>query len=370
MSALWDLAVIGGGVFGTSVAALASAAGKTVGLIEQFTIGSPRATSHGSRNLSVPWVKPGQIEATMFSIDFWKGISRGNALQSTRQLEVNRPGTAVEQTVRQLQAHGASYRLLTSSGLSTVTPQLRFGEGAEGLLVEGHGWVANSNLLALLAQYASQLGAAIHEHTETTEIFSDGDSVRIHTKRGVFVAKHLVIAAGPWATRGLVQNGGFAIPLTTTQEQAIYFRGASGPQFAPGEFPFVEDASRTTPGYYIIPDVDGQGIKIGAKGLGPTFEFDGSPLVADDKRTEAVIAYAQATLMIDTTEQTLQPCAYTVLAPKYQAQFTRSSTLRNVYAILGCSGSGFKLGPAVAEVALAAIDDRTPRFAGGESFVS
>ena len=370
MNALWDLAVIGGGVFGTSLAALAAATGKSVGLIEQFTIGSPRATSHGSRNLSVPWVKPGQIEATKFSIEFWQGVSRGNALQSTRQLEVNRPGTAVEQTVQQLQAHGASYRLLTSSGLTTVTPHLRFGEGAEGLLVEGHGWVASNNLLTLLAEHAAQLGAAIHEHTETTEIHPQGDYVRVHTKRGVFVAKHLVVAAGPWATRSLVQHAGLAMPLTTTQEQAIYFRGASGPQFAPCEFPFVEDASRTAPGYYIIPDVDGQGIKIGATGLGPTFEFDGSPLVADPKRTEAVIAYAQATLMLDTTEQTLQPCAYTVLAPKYQVQVTRSSTMHNVLAILGCSGSGFKLGPAAAEVALAAIDDRTPRFAGGESFVS
>ena len=178
-----------------------------------------------------------------------------------------------------------------------------------------------------------------------------------------------MIAAGPWTTQRLAQNAGFALPLTTTQEQAIYFRSASGPQYAPASFPFVEDASRATPGYYIIPDVDGQGIKIGAKGFGPAFPFEGEPLTADPARTEAVLAYAKATLVADTTERTVQPCTYSVLAPKYQVQVVRSSTMPRVFAILGCSGSGFKLGPAAAEVALATIESREPRFAGGESFV-
>ncbi len=375
IGSLWDLVVIGGGIFGSALAKAAADAGKQVCLTEQFQIGTNRGTSYGSRNLSVPWIKPGQIEATKFAIEFWRKLvhdASNGALHATSQLEVYRRGAQVNQSVSQLELHQTKYQLLETDLLRGRFPQLRFIDDAEGLQVDGYGWVGNGpSLVKAVAQAAADRGATVKEQTAVTMVRAQGDYIVIQTTHGALVSRKVVFAVGPWATMPLLKSVGIDLPLVTTQEQAIHFHNAGDRRFAPPEFPFVEDSSRGAPGVYIIPDVDGEGIKIGMKGLGPTFPFAGEPFEEAPARAEAIREYARQALPVDSSNERLLPCCYTVLAPAYQAVLARSKDpqLPNVFAITGDSGSGFKLGPALAEVTLATLDGRNAAFAGGESFI-
>lgn len=354
-----DVIVVGGGVYGCAAAWAYARRGRRVVLLERQTVASGAGTSHGSRNLGVPWAKPPLIPAARFALSLWREVERaanGPLLRWTGHLDVaaaEAPGRdALEST---LTSYGAGFERLSgrqvSERFAVSTPP-----DADAFYLPGESAVGRGeSLMRALVEEAVRHGANVHEQTIVTSIAKRGSGLIVETDRGTHRAAEVILAIGPRAAGDLFPRVGIRIEPYVTAEQVVYLRGAGAHR--PKTFPMIEDTSLGAPGFYVIPEVEGAALKVGQKGTGPRTAFTGLPGTLDEDRTRRILDYARRLLGDPCDVMTAEPCFYTLLAPRFHTVVIPSSddTLTGVFAITGCSGSGFKLAPAVA-LALASRD--------------
>ncbi len=240
----FDVAVVGAGVIGLSVAWRAARSGLRVLVLERDTIGS--GASHVAAGMLAPVAEADAQEAALLDLGLrsaaaWPAFAAelGVQLQTGGTLVVARDRDEAEWLERELALRARlelrAERLLPSAARSrepALAPTLR----AAFLAADDHS-VDPRALLSALAAAARAAGAEIREHAPVDDL-------------GALPATSVVLAAGAW-------SGALAdVPVRPVKGQTIRLRPR------PGDPPLLTHTVRFDGGY-LVPRADGR-IVLGA----------------------------------------------------------------------------------------------------------
>jgi sarcosine oxidase len=328
-----DVVVVGTGVLGAAAGWNLARAGREVVLLERFSVGHPRGSSHGhSRVVRYSYGNPEYVRMMAEAFPLWRELEEeaGETLLTvTGGLDMG--GEAVSTNAAALEAAGVPFEIIDGKEavarypVLSVPPEERFlFQGDTGIVAADRAWRA-------FAAAAVHRGADLREETPVVEIRSSSDRAEVVTDAATYRARAVIVTAGSWA-RDLLGAIGVDLPVTPTRETVAYYEIGDGPLPV-----FIE---WLTPAIYALPS-PGEGLKVAEHHAGPQTDpdEDGSPSAASLERLRAWMARrfpaaAETPLRVET-------CIYTNTADE------RFVVERHGRVVVGsaCSGHGFKFAP-------------------------
>lgn len=199
-----DLAVIGGGLMGLSVAVEAARGGMTVVLLEAERIGrhASGASAGGVRSLNR---HPAEIPLARAALSVWRELpARLGAdcgFVPSGQIRVALDAAGMEGLAsRAALTHGLGYeheQLIDAAALVAREPALA-GRVVGGLVVEDDGFADPLASLKAYRAAALQAGVALHEGVRVDLVTATGAGFALDTTNGAVTARRVVNAAGAW----------------------------------------------------------------------------------------------------------------------------------------------------------------------------
>jgi sarcosine oxidase subunit beta len=204
-----DVAIIGGGIVGSSIAYHLTAAGcKDVLVIERETHQGKGSTGKSMGGVRAQFATPVNIRMSLYSIPFYAtfeerlGHPSGYKQQGYLFVATSEAHLAYLATNQQCQK---SLGLTTASMLSaqeiaTMFPQLRSDDIVGGSFCSTDGFVDPYSAMVGFMSWAAEHGARLWRDTEVTGILTDEKGIAgVQTTRGEVATRLVVNAAGPWA---------------------------------------------------------------------------------------------------------------------------------------------------------------------------
>lgn len=358
--AVYDVAVIGLGVFGVWTAWHLAQHGASVAVVDAYGVGHARASSGGeSRVIRLSYGgDPIYSPMARESLDAWAEVSargREPILHLTGVLWFSPATDAyMAKSVDWLAANKVEHRRMDLAGLRAAYPQIVFRDGESGFLETKSGaLIAGRGVRAVLADAGleARLLKAGPPERDTGGAYAVGPDLR---------ARSLVYACGPWLPKLFPEALGGRI--TPTRQEVYHFGAAPGDQrFSAPALPVWADFNGGEM-VYGIPDLEGQGFKIAFDPHGPVVDPDTQSRLVG----EPGVARARAYLA-----QRFPGLAEAPLIHARVCQYENSSNgdflmdrlpgHDRVWLLGGGSGHGFKHGPAVGRrMAAHVLDAATP----------
>jgi sarcosine oxidase len=218
-----DLVVVGAGLMGTATAWAAARRGLSVVLLEQFTLGHARGSSHGSaRILRRAYLDPLYVRLTGEALPLWRRLEAESGRDLVRIAGGIDHGRRrdPEGIARALDAAGVEHELLDAGSAAARWPGMVF-DGP--VLFHPQAGTVDAALAVLAAtEVAERQGAVVVGNARVLRLDVADDEVRVASSRGTVQAQRVVVAAGPWAEQLL--HGVVPLPaLTVSQQQVFHF---------------------------------------------------------------------------------------------------------------------------------------------------
>ncbi len=215
----FDVAIIGGGVIGLSIAREAATRGLRVAVIERGRFGGE--SSHAAAGMLAPQSEAERdddfFRLACASRDMYPQFARELQDETNIDIELDTTGTlylalneADDAEIRhrhrwQSQANFA-VELLTFDAARAREPRISPHTRC-ALLFPNDGQVENRRLIVALTQACENLGVRLMPHTEVVRLHSSHNQAqRIETTDGEIRAAHYVIASGAWSGRLLQEH--------------------------------------------------------------------------------------------------------------------------------------------------------------------
>ena len=239
----FDLIVVGAGGVGSAAAYHAARRSLRVLLLEQFSVGHTRGSSHGgSRIIRYTHDNLGDAAQMPATFALWRELEQASGvplLQMTGGLYL---GPADEPWLRRsrdaLTALGFPFRLRSGDDLAAAYPQWRFGPDWVGVEQDESGILAASTCVAILTDQAQRHGARLRTQTPVASVTPDGAGVSVRTAAGETLrSERVILAAGPWSARFLAGLVDFTVHLRVTHQQVAYFAARDVSAYSVGRFP-------------------------------------------------------------------------------------------------------------------------------------
>jgi sarcosine oxidase subunit beta len=209
----WDVAVIGGGLMGLSIALACARAGMAVLLLEAGRVGrgASGASAGGVRSLNR---HPAEIALVRAALPLWRDagrdLGRDVGFRASGQIRVAMDDAAMAR----LEARAAMTRelghdherVVDAAALTAREPGLA-GRGVGALLVEDDGFADPLASLRAYRAIALAAGATIRERTPVRALARDGAGFALETDAGPVRAGLAVNAAGAWGAALAAQVG-------------------------------------------------------------------------------------------------------------------------------------------------------------------
>ncbi len=372
---IFDVAVIGAGVFGAWTAYQLQCAGAAVVLVDAYGPANSRASSGGESRMIRMGYGPDEIYTRMAqrSLILWKEIfdrlGTPQLFQPTGILWLARERDAYcEATLATLERCQIRSERLDRAELGRRYPQLELGEISWGILEPDSGvLLARSAVQALVAEARSAgvvyLNEAVRPDTDTTQLAgernnaqsSTGNLPSLRTVSGDdVIAKQFVFACGPWLPK--IFPALLANLIHVTRQEVVFFgvpEGHASQRFGPEAMPAWIDFSDLV---YGVPNLDNRGYKLAIDAHGPSFDPDVDDRVVSLDGLVAARAYLGRRLpeLADAPVTETRVCQYENTS-NGDFLIDRHPAFGNVWLVGGGSGHGFKHGPAVGEHVAALI---------------
>lgn len=341
-----DIAVVGGGIVGAATArALGGRAGSVV-LLEQFSFGHERGSSHGaSRIFRLNYPDERFVRLAQAADASWRELESECGARLVERVGSLDLGPVGAETGRALAACGVRHDVLGAQEICSRWP-LRLEPHETGLFQADGGYTNAARAHAALLDSARDGGVELREHTPVRSLTVGRRAVELELDRGTLSARAVAVVAGAWSS-GLLSGAGVELPVVPTRETVLYLDAPWA-----GGVPSVIDYDRLpTRGQDGITRVGqaayalaapGEGLKAGLHHSGPVADPD-EPGKPDDGVARWVAEWAQA--RYDGVGEPLraETCLYTSTADE---QFVLERHGRIVVGS-ACSGHGFKFAPAV-----------------------
>jgi sarcosine oxidase len=328
-----EVAVVGAGVMGLATARVLAEAGRDVAICEQFEVGNPDGSSHGSsRIIRLSYPEERWVRLAQEAYPLWQKLEAafGRAL-------LDQPGTLDlghwEANRDALAVCGVPFEVLDAAAIERRFP-IRV-EGNESGLFQADGGVVYADLaLQALLGSAAAAGAQLRERTRIKSIEDEGETVSLDDLR----AKAVVVTAGAWAP-GLV-----GVDAAPTRETTSYF------SFEEPVPSLIDTSAGETHAYALA--APGTGLKAGFHQSGPAIHPD-EPGEPDAGIAERTSAWVERRFRGVGPAVRLETCLYTT-RPDDEFVLERKQRV-----VIGspCSGHGFKFAPVIGErLAALALD--------------
>jgi len=357
---LYDVAVIGAGVFGAWTAHHLRQAGQRVVLLDAYGPANSRASSGGESRIIRMGYGADEIytRSAMRSLTLWQEFFRGVGqplFHQTGVLWTAAEGNIHTETTRQTLARcGAHFAYLGPAELQARYPQMAFAPGTWGILEPESGTLMARRAVEAVVSDAVGRGVVL-VRAAIAAPRATGTLAEVRTASGGTIrAGVFAFACGPWLPK--VFPDLLAKRITPTRQEAFFFGPPPGDtRFIPPAMPVWIDFSDPR-GPYGFPDLEARGVKIAFDQHGPHIDPDRVDRVpsadalaaARDFLGERFPALSGAPLV------EARVCQYENTS-NGDFLIDRHPDFTNVWLVGGGSGHGFKHGPAVGEYAAAAL---------------
>jgi glycine/D-amino acid oxidase-like deaminating enzyme len=357
---LYDVAVIGAGVFGAWTAHHLCQYGQHVVLLDAYGAANSRSSSGGESRIIRLGYGADEIytRSAMRSLILWRQFCQDTGQTLFHQTGVlwtaSERDPYTENTRRTLAQCGAAFESLSPTELRSRYPQMHFAPGAWGIFEpESGALMARRAVEAVVADAMRRDVALLREAAAAPH--GAGSAAEVPTASGAAIrAGAFVFACGPWLPKVFPEL--LAKRIQPTRQEAFFFGTPPGdPRFAPPAMPVWIDFSDLR-GPYGFPDLESRGVKIALDRHGPPVDPD----TAERLPSADGLAAAREVL-----GQRLPVLRHAPLVEARVCQYENTSNgdflidrhpdFDNVWLVGGGSGHGFKHGPAVGEYVAARI---------------
>lgn len=234
-----DVAVIGAGVIGGSIAYELGMRGASVRLVDSR--GAGLGATQAAAGMLVPYIEGfGRPILTMAARSlgmydaFIERVARDSGIrvgyQRTGSLQVAMADEPIDEfaaTAACASAAGIRCTLLDGKQARETDPQLS-PDVRSGLLIPDHGFVVATELTGALLTAAVKQGARVRAPERVSRISPQGESLEVQLGDERMTARHVVIAAGSWS--GQIEISGVpALPVRPVRGQLLQLRSGGPP---------------------------------------------------------------------------------------------------------------------------------------------
>ena len=347
----FDALVIGGGINGLSALYhLKRLGAERVGLVERFSIGHDRGSSHGAARVTrSAYIAPEYVRLMQWvHAEEWPRIEKAVGKQlvySNPGIYTGLPCERLDRYINAVQQVGVDVELISAGEARERFPQFTFVNAESALLDKTGGFVSAKEAVDSLAGLARENGVIIHENTIVHGIDPASDPVRVETSAGTLQAERLIVTAGAWARELLP----FLKPRLTISRQTVgYFTPAAEPEaYRPGRFPvwvYMEQEENDL--FYGMPEFGRAGIKVARHmRVGVDDDPNEEPDAIDQEKIDDVKRFMASFFSCkDWTLADAEHCLYTN-APNEDFIIDLHPENPRIAFGAGFSGHGFKFGP-------------------------
>lgn len=360
---MFDVIIIGAGAMGSAAAYHLAKDKRRVLLLEQFSIGHTRASSHGeSRIFRYAYPQLSYARLAMQCKPMWRELEADageTLLRDTGGLDFADEPAAfaqVQEVAQALAAAGGAYDILDRAALARRFPQFTLGADAIGVYSPDAGVLNATRCVLAMSSRAAHHGAVVQDNEAVRDLIPRQNSVEVVTDAGRYTAAKVIVTAGAWVNT-VLSRVGISLPVRVSQEQVVYFTPRHADGFMPGAFPIWIHHRAGGDHTYGFPIMGRPGAKI-------AFHHDGN-FVDDISRytatpSEAVTArlreYIRAHIPeLDGAAFDPTACLYTT-TPDENFIIGPAANAPNVIIGSPCSGHGFKfaigIGRTLADLAI------------------
>jgi sarcosine oxidase len=354
----FDVIVIGLGGWGSATLYHLARAGRKVCGVEQFSIGHDRGSSHGeSRIIRMAYfLHPDYVPVLRRSYELWRALELewGEPLMDLNGLLCFGPpnGELARGLAASYAAHSLPHERLSAAEAMQRFPQFRIAERSVCYWDPMGGYLRPERCLHAHVQGAQAAGASLLQGEPVLALERDGAGMAVQTNHRTLRAEKVVLAGGAFTNwlLGMLDGGA---PVQPVRKVLFWYRMAQAPDFAPQRFPcwIAEDGGRA---FYGFPTLDWHELKAAEDSGGQTLEnlTDAArdPLPEDEPRLRE---FLQRTFGEKIGERARhRTCLYEMTADRHFI-VDRHPRFENVIIAAGGSGHGYKLCPAIGELAAA-----------------
>ena len=350
---VYDVAVVGAGVFGAWSAYQLRLGGASVLLIDAYGPGNSRASSGGESRIIRLGYGPDEIysRSSQQAFKVWQQLfekTDQQLFQKTGVLWLAREHDEYcEATLATLQRIDANFERLDGDELDRRFPQLKFGPTTWGILEPDSGVLLARRAVQAVAAQAQVNGVEYVQEAILPPRATPRKLSSIQTTSGKEItAGQIVFACGPWLPKlfpdlldGLIH---------VTRQEVIFLGVPPGDDsFNLGVMPTWVDFNDLV---YAMPNLDGRGFKIAIDAHGEEFDPDSGERVVTPNGLKAVREYLARRVprLADAPVTETRVCQYENTS-NGDFLIDRHPGFENVWLVGGGSGHGFKHGPVVGE---------------------
>ncbi|KAE9552569.1 hypothetical protein FO519_004226 [Halicephalobus sp. NKZ332] len=347
----YDVIVVGAGIIGSSTAYQAAKAGRSVLLLEQFSLNNNLNSSHGgSRIFRFAHEEPVYMPLAKDALNSWRQLEKESNTELLRQCGLLWAGSheLVQKRASNMKRNGVECSVLRGKKINEKFRHVNFGEEWSALF-DPNGGVLFADKCVLAAQkMAHKYGAEIHDHEKVLRIDSD-EIVHVYTDKSHYTSRKIIVTVGPWLEKVLPNLG---ISARAQLMGVNYYKIKSNHDLFKTEkgSPMLLIGDHIDPPVYSLPDVDIPGhVKAGVH-MGVFIDPDGDRSQPAWMETIPSKYFSIYTPDLDTTKPVKRTsCMYTVSEDEYFI-IDKSPKHPHIFVAGGFSGYGFKFGPVVGEI--------------------
>jgi sarcosine oxidase len=349
-----DIIVVGGGVMGCTTAYQLAKDGRTVLLLEQYTIGNRMGSSHGaSRLFRLAHTNPDYVELARQAYGLWRELESESGERLMKQvdaLDIGTPAILTELRTT-LEATGVPFVALDRDEIMHRFPQFSLPEDVTGLYQADYAMLAADRCVSAFAALARGHGATIVEGETVQQVRPTSSGVEVRTDKGTYSARGVVLCAGSWM-KPLMRQLGIDLSLTIRKEHITYYRPCDPENWMPGRFPIFRHHLSGTNGRWGVgfPIFEHPGVKLLVDCTGPFVEPGDPDRSVDQAVVSRVRQYVAGILptLGDNFIET-QTCRYT-MTPDDDFILDLHPEFPQVVVASPCSGHGFKFAPLIGRI--------------------
>jgi glycine/D-amino acid oxidase-like deaminating enzyme len=363
--ALFDVAVIGAGVFGAWTAWHLVRSGMSVALFDQYGPANARASSAGESRVFRMGYGGSTIYSEMaaHSMPFWQDLSERCALPVFHRTGVlwfsPEDDEYMKLSLAWLRKNGKPHWYAGAAQLSARFPQMRFDDNEAGFVELDSGALIAGRAVQTVAKESG--AQVITARIGPPNRLSDGN----YRVTDEVTASNVVYACGPWL--GNVFPELLQDRIVPTRQEVLHFGPAQGDtRFAPPSQPVWADFNNGEI-VYGLPDLEGQGFKLAFDTHGPRIDPDTQDRRLSLETVEGARTYLARRFpaLADAPLVHSRVCQYENTS-NGDLLIDRIPGHDRAWLVGGGSGHGFKHGPAVGERVACHILDASaavePRF--------
>ncbi len=368
-SNVYDVAVVGAGVFGAWTAYRLAQAGRRVALLDAYGPGNARSSSGGQTRVIRMGYGDQEIYTrwSMRSLDAWKSLlgplGRPSVFQEVGVLWMARgEDPLTTKTLATLKRLGVVHERLSRPELERRWPQIDFGPNNWAIHEPDSGFLVAFHAVQAVVQMAEAAGVTFLQDAVVPPV-GKGRLGSVVTRSGKTVrAGTFVFACGPWLPKLFPDLLGERI--FPTRQEVFYFGPPPGDErFRAPAMPVWVDFAEET---YGVPDFKGRGFKVAPDRHGPAFDPDTGARVVTPETLATVRSFVARRFpgLKDAPLVGSEVCQYENTS-NGDFLIDRHPERENVWLVGGGSGHGFKHGPALGEYVTSRIvegGEVEPRF--------